>query len=184
MSEPFSSYCLQMPRLWQPPFPHDFDSSFRPSTVVSANDPHDLPALPSTNSISPSTSFSSARQMVSPGSLSPSLPTEILRYPSLRMISHTMTPMSNTYEFGYFPKFYNLSSYSLLSFLDVLSRDFLFLILLRTQSLKRETMLVPREDVSNLGQNSCMSVQNCSLSPGKVVLVHELSCSGSEFSVE
>ena len=66
-----SSYHPQTP---QPRQPLNFDSSFRPSSVVSAYDPqtllYDLPVLPSTTLISPLTSPRSARarRMISPGS--------------------------------------------------------------------------------------------------------------------
>ena len=119
----------------------------------------------------------------------PSFPSEIVQYPSLKMILHTMTTTSNIYESGHLPilqipKSYNLSSYFLLSFLDVLSRDFLCLILLLTWTLKRERMVVLKEDISNLGQDPCVSVQNSARTLGKVVVVHDLSFGGSEFFVE
>lgn len=96
--------------------------------------------------------------------------------------------MNNIYESGrlpilQIPKSYNLSSYSLLLFLDVHSRDSLCLIP-GTWTSKRETMTVLREDKSILGQDPCVSVQNSAPTPGKVVGGHDLSCGGSEFFVE
>jgi hypothetical protein len=102
-----------------------------------------------------------------------------------------MTMMNNIYESGHLPilqipKSYNLSSYSLLSFLDVLSRDFLHIILLGRWKLKRKTtrLMVLTKDISNLGQDPCVSVQSSAPTPGKVVVVHDLLCGGSEFFVE
>jgi hypothetical protein len=55
-----------------PPLPLEFDSSFQPTSVVSAHDPqtllYDLPILPSTTSMTSPTSPRSARQIVSPES--------------------------------------------------------------------------------------------------------------------
>ena len=45
-------------------------------------------------------------------------------------------------------------------------------------------MAVLKEDISNLGQDPCVSVQNSAPALGKVVVVHDLSCGGSEFFVE
>ena len=45
-------------------------------------------------------------------------------------------------------------------------------------------MTVLREDISNLGQDPCVSVQNNAPTPGKVVGGHDLLCGGSEFFVE
>ena len=67
-----SSYRLHASRPRQPPLPLIFDSSFQPSSVVSANNPqtilYDLPVLPSTTLISSPTSPRSARRMISPSS--------------------------------------------------------------------------------------------------------------------
>ena len=109
----------------------------------------------------------------------------------MMVIWHLLMKISNIYESGYLPilpmpKFYNLSSYSLLSFLDVLSRDFLCLrlTLLGTWTVK-ETMTVLR-DISDLGQDPCVSVRNGATTPqaGKVDVVHDLSCGESNFFVE
>lgn len=100
------------------------------------------------------------------------------------MTMYMMTLMSNICESGHLlilqiPKFYNLSSYSLLSFLDAHSLGFPSLILV-TWTLKKGTMTVLREDKSNLGRDPCGSVQNSVPMPGKVAGGHDLSCGGGE----
>ena len=45
-------------------------------------------------------------------------------------------------------------------------------------------MTVLREDISNLGQDPCVSVQNSAPTPGKVVGGHDLLCGGSGFFVD
>ena len=45
-------------------------------------------------------------------------------------------------------------------------------------------MTVSREDISNLGQDPCVSVLNNAPTPGKVVGGHDLLCGGSDFFVD
>jgi hypothetical protein len=45
-------------------------------------------------------------------------------------------------------------------------------------------MMVLKEDISNLGQDPCVLVQNSAPTPGKAVGGHDLLCGGSGFSVD
>ena len=93
-----------MPR--QQPLPLNFDSSFHPPSVISAHDPqtllYDLPFLPSTTSLSLSTSPRSARQLVSPGS--PSISGRSQRLINGRLTPPLSRPNRSTTSLGVTPE--------------------------------------------------------------------------------